>query len=244
MATRRLRSVVLTQVAPPIRRWPPLMPMRARVTPQAANITREYLPARRPGGRAGSLAGPPGRPGALPGGRLYARAVIMSVSCGDVAWVARSGWPGTKRDWRGPGRTEILLTKRALITGITGQDGAYLTEHLLSQGYEVWGLIRGQANPRVRGIRKLVGDVRLVRGDLLDQGSLISAVERVQPDEIYSLAAISYVPMSWQQAELTGEVTGLGVLRVLEAIRVCSGISASRSPARGQIRFYQASSSE
>jgi GDPmannose 4,6-dehydratase len=96
----------------------------------------------------------------------------------------------------------------------------------------------------VRGIRQLVGDVRLVRGDLLDQGSLISAVERVQPDEVYNLAAMSYVPMSWQQAELTGEVTGLGVLRVLEAIRVCSGISASRSPAHGQIRFYQASSSE
>jgi GDPmannose 4,6-dehydratase len=111
-------------------------------------------------------------------------------------------------------------------------------------GYEVWGLIRGQANPRVRHLRQLLGDVRLIRGDLLDQGSLIAAVERAQPDEVYNLAAISYVPMSWQQAELTGEVTGLGVLRVLEAIRVCSGISASRSPARGQIRFYQASSSE
>ena len=168
----------------------------------------------------------------------------MSVSCGDVAWFARSGRPGTERGWRGRERTEILLTKRALITGITGQDGSYLAEHLHARGYEVWGLIRGQANPRVRGIRQLVGDVRLVRGDLLDQGSLIAAVERVQPDEIYNLAAISYVPMSWQQAELTGEVTGLGVLRVLEAIRVCSGISASRSPVRGQIRFYQASSSE
>jgi len=96
----------------------------------------------------------------------------------------------------------------------------------------------------VRQLRQVLGDVRLVRGDLLDQGSLISAVERVQPDEVYNLAAISYVPMSWQQAELTGEITGLGVLRVLEAIRVCSGISASRSPGRGQIRFYQASSSE
>ncbi len=96
----------------------------------------------------------------------------------------------------------------------------------------------------MRQLRQLIGDVRLVRGDLLDQGSLIAAVERVQPDEVYNLAAISYVPMSWQQAELTGEVTGLGVLRVLEAIRVCSGISASRSPGRGQIRFYQASSSE
>jgi GDPmannose 4,6-dehydratase len=111
-------------------------------------------------------------------------------------------------------------------------------------GYEVWGLVRGQANPRVRHLRQLLGDVRLIRGDLLDQGSLINAVERVQPDEVYNLAAISYVPMSWQQAELTGEVTGLGVLRVLEAIRVCSGISASRSPGRGQIRFYQASTSE
>jgi GDPmannose 4,6-dehydratase len=111
-------------------------------------------------------------------------------------------------------------------------------------GYEVWGLIRGQANPRVRHLRQLLGDVRLIRGDLLDQGSLIAAVERAQPDEVYNLAAISYVPMSWQQAELTGEVTGLGVLRVLEAIRVCSGISASRSPGGGQIRFYQASTSE
>jgi GDPmannose 4,6-dehydratase len=140
--------------------------------------------------------------------------------------------------------TEAPLTRRALITGITGQDGSYLAEHLVDMGYEVWGLVRGQANPRVRHLRQSLGDVRLIRGDLLDQGSLIAAVERVQPDEVYNLAAISYVPMSWQQAELTGEVTGLGVLRVLEAIRVCSGISASRSPGRGQIRFYQASTSE
>ena len=142
------------------------------------------------------------------------------------------------------GRTEAPLTRRALITGITGQDGSYLAEYLLTQGYEVWGLVRGQSNPRVRGVRQLLGDIRLVRGDLLDQGSLIAAVEKVQPDEVYNLAAISYVPMSWQQAELTGEVTGIGVLRVLEAIRVCSGISASRTPKGGQIRFYQASSSE
>ena len=96
----------------------------------------------------------------------------------------------------------------------------------------------------MRQLRQHIGDIRLVRGDLLDQGSLISAVERVQPDEVYNLAAISYVPMSWQQAELTAEVTGIGVLRVLEAIRVCSGVSASRSPSRGQVRFYQASTSE
>ena len=136
------------------------------------------------------------------------------------------------------------MAKSALITGITGQDGSYLAEHLLSEGYEVWGLVRGQANPCVRGLGQLADEIRLVRGDLLDQGSLIAAVERVQPDEVYNLGAISYVPMSWQQAELTSEVTGVGVLRMLEAIRTCSGISGSRTPGRGQIRFYQASSSE
>ncbi len=127
-----------------------------------------------------------------------------------------------------------MLARRALITGITGQDGSYLAEHLLSEGYEVWGLVRGQSNPRVARLPK---DIHLVRGDLLDQGSLISAVEKVRPDEVYNLGAISFVPMSWEQAELTAEVTGMGVLRMLEAIRVCS----SRG---GEIRFYQASSSE
>jgi GDPmannose 4,6-dehydratase len=122
---------------------------------------------------------------------------------------------------------------RALITGITGQDGSYLAEHLLSLGYEVWGLVRGQANPRVPRVRQLMQDVHLVRGDLLDQTSLISAVEKVQPDEVYNLGAISFVPMSWEQAELTAEVTGMGVLRMLEAVR--------RRPGT---KFYQASSSE
>ncbi|GAA1762988.1 GDP-mannose 4,6-dehydratase [Nonomuraea bangladeshensis] len=137
------------------------------------------------------------------------------------------------------------MARRALITGITGQDGSYLAEHLLEQGYEVWGLARGQANPRVSRVRRLLSDVQVVRGDLLDQGSLISAVERVQPDEVYNLGAISFVPMSWEQAELTAEVTGMGVLRMLEAIRVCSGVSrGGASAASGQIRFYQASSSE
>ncbi|MEV5830596.1 GDP-mannose 4,6-dehydratase [Spirillospora sp. NPDC052242] len=136
------------------------------------------------------------------------------------------------------------MTRRALITGITGQDGSYLAEHLLAQGYEVWGLVRGQANPHVSRLRKHIGDVRITTGDLLDQGSLISAVEQVQPDEVYNLGAISYVPMSWQQPELTTEVTGVGVQRMLEAIRVVSGISQSRTPGPDQIRFYQASSSE
>ncbi|MEU7861964.1 GDP-mannose 4,6-dehydratase [Nonomuraea sp. NPDC049141] len=137
------------------------------------------------------------------------------------------------------------MARRALITGITGQDGSYLAEYLLGQGYEVWGLARGQANPRVSRLRKLLADVQVVRGDLLDQGSLISAVERVRPDEVYNLGAISFVPMSWEQAELTAEVTGMGVLRMLEAIRVCSGVSrGGAASGSGQIRFYQASSSE
>jgi GDPmannose 4,6-dehydratase len=139
---------------------------------------------------------------------------------------------------------EDPLSRRALITGITGQDGSYLAQHLLEAGYEVWGLVRGQANPHVSRLRKHIGDVQITTGDLLDQGSLISAVERVRPDEVYNLGAISYVPMSWQQAELTAEVTGMGVLRTLEAIRVVSGISPSRTPGSEQIRFYQASSSE
>lgn len=137
------------------------------------------------------------------------------------------------------------MSKRALITGITGQDGSYLAEHLLSQGYQVWGLIRGQANPRKSRVSRLVSDLSFVEGDLMDQRSLVSAVDTVQPDEVYNLGAISFVPMSWQQAELVTEVNGMGVLRVLEAIRMVSGLNSSRTAANaGQIRFYQASSSE
>ncbi|ANZ21501.1 GDP-mannose 4,6-dehydratase [Streptomyces noursei] len=136
------------------------------------------------------------------------------------------------------------MSKRALITGITGQDGSYLAEHLLAQGYQVWGLIRGQANPRKSRVSRLVSDLNFVDGDLMDQASLVSAVDKVQPDEIYNLGAISFVPMSWQQAELVTEVNGMGVLRMLEAIRMVSGLNGSRSSDGGQIRFYQASSSE
>ena len=133
-----------------------------------------------------------------------------------------------------------------LITGITGQDGTYLAEHLLSLDYRVYGLIRGQANPKRQLIETLLPEVRIVEGDLLDQTSLINAIQRIGPDEIYNLAAVSFVPVSWNQPELTGEVTGLGVLRVLEAIRVVEGASASRPapPTASRIRFYQASSSE
>ncbi|MCG8918518.1 GDP-mannose 4,6-dehydratase [Actinokineospora sp. PR83] len=136
------------------------------------------------------------------------------------------------------------MSKRALITGITGQDGSYLAEHLLAQGYQVWGLIRGQANPRKSRISRLMSDLSFVDGDLMDQTSLVSALDVVQPDEVYNLGAISFVPMSWQQAELVTEINGAGVLRMLEAIRMVSGLSQSRADGSGRMRFYQASSSE
>jgi GDPmannose 4,6-dehydratase len=137
------------------------------------------------------------------------------------------------------------LSKRALITGITGQDGSYLAEYLLEQGYEVWGMVRGQENPKISATQALIPDLQLVGGDLLDQGSLISALETVQPDEVYNLGAISFVPVSWSQAELTAEVTGVGVLRMLEAVRIVSGVGRfGASSGQSTIRFYQASSSE
>ncbi|GID94512.1 GDP-mannose 4,6-dehydratase [Amorphoplanes digitatis] len=135
------------------------------------------------------------------------------------------------------------MARRALITGVTGQDGSYLAEHLLNEGYQVWGLIRGQANPRKMRISRLAAELSFVDGDLMDQSSLVSAVEQVQPDEVYNLGAISFVPMSWQQPELVTEINGMGVLRVLEAIRMVSGLNHSRNGGT-QIRFYQASSSE
>jgi GDPmannose 4,6-dehydratase len=133
---------------------------------------------------------------------------------------------------------------RALITGITGQDGHYLSEHLLKKGYDVFGLIRGQANPKQRDIERALPDVRIVEGDLLDQASLMNAVQKVHPDEVYNLAAISFVMLSWNQPELTGEITGLGALRMLEAIRLTTGASKSRSKSGAGVKFYQASSSE
>ena len=133
---------------------------------------------------------------------------------------------------------------RALITGITGQDGFYLSEHLLSKGYEVHGLIRGQANPKQQLVERTLPDVRIVEGDLLDQASLMNAVQKVKPDEVYNLAAISFVMLSWNQPELTGEITGLGALRMLEAIRLTTAASPSRSKSAAGIKFYQASSSE
>jgi GDPmannose 4,6-dehydratase len=128
--------------------------------------------------------------------------------------------------------------KRALITGITGQDGRHLTEFLSGKDYQVFGLIRGQANPKAQMVQEENPALELVEGDLRDLPSLIAAVEQVQPDEVYNLAAISFVQLSFKQAELTAEITGLGVLRMLEAVRIVGGTE------NNPIRFYQASSSE
>ena len=132
----------------------------------------------------------------------------------------------------------MVVMARALITGITGQDGRHLAEFLHTKGYEVFGLVKGQNNPKAESIRDEFTFVQLVPGDLADFSSLVSALEMSQPDEVYNLGAISFVAMSFNQAELTGNITGLGVLRMLEAIRLVGG--ARKNP----IRFYQASSSE
>lgn len=132
----------------------------------------------------------------------------------------------------------------ALITGITGQDGFYLAEHLLKQGYTVYGLVRGQANPKRPLLEQMLPEVKVIEADLLDQTSLINVVQETQPDEVYNLAAISFVALSWKQAELTAETTGLGVLRMLEAIRLVAGASPSRKDSGRGVKFYQASSSE
>ena len=127
---------------------------------------------------------------------------------------------------------------RALVTGITGQDGLYLGELLVEKGYDVYGVVRGQNNPKVRTVERLIPSVELLEGDLTDLPSLIGAIEIAQPDEIYNLGALSFVGLSWRQAELTADVTGMGVLRILEAMRIATQGHMER------IRFYQASSSE
>jgi GDPmannose 4,6-dehydratase len=126
------------------------------------------------------------------------------------------------------------MKRRALITGVTGQDGSYLAELLLEKGYEVHGMVRRSSTERFDRIEHLRGRVTLHQGDLLDQRSLVDALRASRPDEIYNLAAMSYVAVSWVQPTLTAEFTGVGVTRMLEAMReVCP-----------EARFYQASSSE
>ena len=124
--------------------------------------------------------------------------------------------------------------KTALITGVTGQDGSYLAELLLKKDYEVYGIVRRSSSSNFERIKHIQDDLKLVQGDLLDQNSLIEAIEGSRPDEVYNLGAQSFVPTSWNQPVLTGEFTALGVTRILEAIRLVNK----------KIRFYQASSSE
>jgi len=123
---------------------------------------------------------------------------------------------------------------KALITGVTGQDGSYLAEFLLSKGYKVFGVVRRSSTENFERIEHLKGKIKLLQADLLDQLSLISAIEQAEPDEVYNLAAQSFVPTSWAQPVLTGEFDALGVTKILEAIRQVNKT----------IRFYQASSSE
>ena len=127
---------------------------------------------------------------------------------------------------------------RAFITGITGQDGQHLAEFLHTKGYEIFGMVKGQNNPKMTQMRDEFPYLEPVPGDLTDLPSLVKALDHVQPDEVYNLAAISFVAMSFNQAELTANVTGTGVLRMLDAVRIVGG--SQNNP----MRFYQASSSE
>ena len=127
-----------------------------------------------------------------------------------------------------------MAKKSALITGITGQDGSYLAEFLLEKGYKVFGLTRRTSTPNYERIKHIEDKIQLIPGDLLDQQSLITAIEKSDPDEIYNLAAQSFVETSWSQPVLTGEFTALGVTRMLEAQRQI----------KSKAKFYQASSSE
>ncbi len=126
------------------------------------------------------------------------------------------------------------MKKRALITGITGQDGSYLAEFLLEKDYDIVGLVRRSSTPSLTRIGSILDRISLVSGDLTDESSLISIIETAQPDEVYNLAAQSFVPASWDQPIFTSDVTAIGVLRLLEAIRAVNP----------RIKFYQASSSE
>ena len=126
------------------------------------------------------------------------------------------------------------MTKRALVTGITGQDGSHLAELLLDKGYEVLGMVRRTSTVNWERIGHLQDRITFVHGDLLDQVSMLTILQEYAPEEVYNLAAQSFVPTSWQQPVLTGEFTAIGVTRMLDAIRIVNP----------EIRFYQASSSE
>jgi len=135
---------------------------------------------------------------------------------------------------RAAAQGESTLAKRALITGITGQDGSYLAELLLSEGYDVYGVVRRASTENYERIEHLRGKITLLQADLLDQSSLVQVIRESNPTELYNLAAQSFVPTSWAQPVLTAEFTAIGVTKVLEAMRAVNP----------EIRFYQASSSE
>ena len=126
------------------------------------------------------------------------------------------------------------MARKALITGVTGQDGSYLAELLLEKGYRVSGLVRRSSSLNLDRLVNVIDRIDLISGDLLDQNSLAAAIQLSEPDEVYNLAAQSFVATSWRQADLTGQFTALGVSRLLEAARTVNP----------KIRFYQASSSE
>ncbi len=126
------------------------------------------------------------------------------------------------------------MQKKALITGLTGQDGSYLAELLIAKGYQVFGLVRRSSSSNINRISHLSGNIQILSGDLLDQSSLMDVITEAQPDEIYNLASQSYIPTSWTQPALTAQYTALGVSRLLESIRRC----------KPDAKFYQASSSE
>lgn len=126
------------------------------------------------------------------------------------------------------------MAKKALITGITGQDGSYLAEFLLEKGYEVYGMVRRTSTVRYERIEHIQDKLHIIQGDMGDLTSLITAIKTIEPDEVYNLAAQSFVPTSWNQPVFTGDITGLGVTRMLDALRTVDT----------KIRFYQASSSE
>ena len=127
-----------------------------------------------------------------------------------------------------------LWQRKHLITGITGQDGSYLAEFLLEKGYEVYGMVRRTSTVRYERIQHIQSQINIIQGDMGDLSSLITAISSIEPDEVYNLAAQSFVPTSWNQPVFTGDITGFGVTRMLDAIRTVNP----------KIRFYQASSSE
>jgi GDPmannose 4,6-dehydratase len=136
------------------------------------------------------------------------------------------------------GRTAGAAEKTALITGVTGQDGRYLAEYLLAKGYRVYGMVRGQNNPREDVLRREIPEVNVLHGDVLDLSTLLAALHTTHPDEVYNLAAITFVAYSWKNPRLTFDVTGGGVLNMLDAVRLYQQASGRT------VRYYQASSAE